>query len=671
MSTGVSVTLADPTNVVGSQRSALFADVIAAAEDWIGWFIGTGTIDISITIAPTTRANGGAATSVLVGQDGYRNVWEPGTIAEMLTGVDPNGATPDVNITIDPSYFATLWLDSDPQHPSSIPYNKIDGVSLFRHELGHSFGFNGWHDPSTGALPSSYESTWDKYIQTHSDGTAWFVGPYAEAVYGGPVEVTTLQNGQGYDHLGNSLTDRDGKDLMNGIQFNYGTSYQISQLDLAILKDTGVHIAPLWFPAVASNDFGWAQGWGAENNPRLVSDIDHNGSSDYLAFGSGYTLLASGGTWYGQGPLHAGLSSTTVLIHDFGSDEGYTAAAQRGAALAGYGVAEVVYGQGYAGIYWYGATTAALHEDGAGKSYQIPSYETAPHLYGQFGSQQGWTVHNGFEVVKVSSSDTFASILGFGNDGVIVGPQAFGPGASASQSYLVPTAFGNASGWDQVSHVRTFVDDKGGAIDLNHDGITDFIGMGSIGLVFAYGTEDASHHYGLGSMQLADLGAGPDLGTNQGWSNQNTLRMIVHDSVTGFDDIIAFGAQGVFVAMGQDPATHGGQPFGPMYLAMANLGSNQGWSNALTPRLVGDVNGDGTPDLVGFGANDTFTADGSRDKTGKILFGMDSTKTIADFGYNEGWDTKTTIRELADVTGTGHDSLVLSGAFGTHVWDLA
>jgi hypothetical protein len=106
-----------------------------------------------------------------------------------------------------------------------------------RHELGHGLGIITYRDKTTGALPSGHEMTWDKFVQIHSDGSAWFTGPNAEAVYGGPVQVTTLQNGEQYAHLGNSLGDADGQDLMNGVQGTRGKSYPISALDLAILKD--------------------------------------------------------------------------------------------------------------------------------------------------------------------------------------------------------------------------------------------------------------------------------------------------------------------------------------------------------------------------------------------------------------------------------------------------
>src|SRR6266480_2437960 len=132
----------------------------------------------------------------------------------------------------------------------------------------------------------------------------------------------------------------------------------------------------------------------------------------------------------------------------------------------------------------------------------------------------------------------------------------------------------------------------------------------------------------------------------------------------------AFGNAGVLVAMGQDPAAHGGEPFGQLYLAMADFGSNQGWSVDQTPRIVGDVNGDHIPDIVGFGATSTFAAIGSRDSSGNLHFALDPNQTIGDFGYTEGWSGSNpqTVRALGNVSGSGHTDLILSGAFNTMVW---
>jgi hypothetical protein len=428
---------------------------------------------------------------------------------------------------------------------------------------------------------------------------------------------------------------------------------------------------------VVLTDFSWAQGWGGPDNPRVVTDVNGDGTSDYVGFGDQYTFVTYGGTFSnGQGSDGPGFSGVTAAVKDFGSSEGYTAADQRGAAAAGVGAGDILYGQGYAGIYWYEATGETAETDAAGNTYQMLQYQSSPNLYGNFGSNQGWTSDNGFQILKTTSTDSSASILGFGDDGIVVGPDAFASGATASDSYVIPLAVGNDSGWKQSVDVRSFTDQSGKTIDLNGDGVADFVGMGPNGLVYAYGSDSGpGGAYELGALQTAHInGSDSDLGEAQGWTDATTVRDIVYDSKTGYDDIIAFGAAGVYVSMGQDPTTHNREPFGQLYLAMANFGSDQGWSVSGTPRLVGDVTGDGIPDIVGFGTSDTYVAVGSYDSSGNLQFAIDPTRTIADFGSAEGWNgsTEQTVRALGTVAGTGsvssHSDLVLSDASNTQVW---
>ena len=268
------ISLNDPYH--SSQDSALIADVAAAAAGWSRYLQGLGSIDIQVNITPTTRANGGAATVVYIGSDGVRSVYEDGTANELRTGVDPNGSSPDLIINVDPTYLSTLWLD-----PNSAPLSTMtDGLSVFLHEIGHGLGIQGYRD-SSGALPA-YETPWDRLVVVGA-GSASFTGYYAEAIYGGPVSVTTLQNGEQYNHLGSDVSERNGQDLMNGVVFYYGTRYGISDLDLAIFKDMGLTVVtgvngdplldPFYYtthnpdvsaahvPSVQHYDqFGWHQG---------------------------------------------------------------------------------------------------------------------------------------------------------------------------------------------------------------------------------------------------------------------------------------------------------------------------------------------------------------------------------------------------------------------------
>ena len=208
MSMSFTVQLNDPNHFL--QGAALVANVSAAAADWSRSLNALGSIDIQVNVAATSsRASGGTAVMVFAGTDGARNVFEHGSAYEMRTGIDPNGSTPDIIITVDPSYLQNeLWLDPDPAHPSSIPSNKTDGISVFRHEIAHAFGIAGYRDMSTGSLPDGHRIRLDKIVQIHSDGSAWFVGPSAKAVYGGDVPVTALLNGQQYFHIGNGSDGR-------------------------------------------------------------------------------------------------------------------------------------------------------------------------------------------------------------------------------------------------------------------------------------------------------------------------------------------------------------------------------------------------------------------------------------------------------------------------------
>jgi hypothetical protein len=66
----------------------------------------------------------------------------------------------------------------------------------------------------------------------------------------------------------------------------------------------------------------------------------------------------------------------------------------------------------------------------------------------------------------------------------------------------------------------------------------------------------------------------------------------------GLADIVGFGSQGGFVSL----ATGGGN-FADAFLATGAFGADGGWSGQdLYPRQLGDVNGDGLADIVGFGS---------------------------------------------------------------------
>ncbi len=261
---GIEVHFGDPLGLYANQYADIQRVASAAGMDWMSHFLlppSTATsptttaptttapnISVQINFAPIATATGRSIVSSQVGVTaaGLR-LFEQGAAYEMATGIDPNGDAFDVEITLGSSGYLQheLWFDPDPlQRLHAVPHDRTDAYSVFLHEFGHAFGFNGWRDGMTGALPGDYLSTFDALVDelTLPGGNLTFGGAHAVGLYGAPVPLT-----QGlYGHLGNwgPLAGAELQaDLMNGLYFVRGSRYAISALDLAVLRDLGLPIA--------------------------------------------------------------------------------------------------------------------------------------------------------------------------------------------------------------------------------------------------------------------------------------------------------------------------------------------------------------------------------------------------------------------------------------------
>jgi|GEM_PF-1726233 len=239
------VTFAEPGGPYAMYYPAITAALQAAGAEWNKHLVGSGNLEVEISMANIPTADGTSVTNGFVRNDGTRDIFEQGAAYEIRTGIDPNGAGPDIRIRIGTAYLTDqLWFDPNPQtRTDPIPANHIDAISVLIHELGHAFVFNGWMDGTTGQLPPTYMSTLDEH--SSFDGTnLFFNGTGAAGRYGGPVPLTYGN----YGHLGNNAP-RPGSnllpDLMNGVIYYYQTRYFISPLDLEITRDSGIAITPL------------------------------------------------------------------------------------------------------------------------------------------------------------------------------------------------------------------------------------------------------------------------------------------------------------------------------------------------------------------------------------------------------------------------------------------
>ena len=136
---------------------------------------------------------------------------------EVNTGMDMNGGLPDITITI-----AT----------NMARFGQYDGTSIFAHEIGHGLGFRTeWFD-----FDEDYSTltSWDQFL-TFPNGTtgqAFFNGPEAMLVYGGPVPITGYYNATHPDGIGSIMDPSFG---MGEVRF-------VGVLDKAMMHDAGIMV---------------------------------------------------------------------------------------------------------------------------------------------------------------------------------------------------------------------------------------------------------------------------------------------------------------------------------------------------------------------------------------------------------------------------------------------
>jgi FG-GAP-like repeat len=203
----------------------------------------------------------------------------------------------------------------------------------------------------------------------------------------------------------------------------------------------------------------------------------------------------------------------------------------------------------------------------------------------------GWPNNTDYprRVVDVNG-DGLPDIVGFGGDNVWVSLNT-GSGFSGPQSWLYCSFTLTCGGWpsDANAYPRQF-------IDVNGDGLPDIVGFSGAAVYVSLNTGSGF----TGPQDWLDCSYTVACPTSGFTGDYVYPRYVVDVNGDGLPDIVGFGGSVVYISL------NSGTNFVPGQQIALNCSFTvtcAGWTDNNTyPRFIQDVNGDGLPDVIGFGS---------------------------------------------------------------------
>lgn len=246
------------------------------------------------------------------------------------------------------------------------------------------------------------------------------------------------------------------------------------------------------------------------------------------------------------------------------------------------------------------------------------------------------------------NADGYLDVIAFSTDAVRVGLNS---GSSFDAGFTFTQTTGNFTpvrGWSDVVKYKHLMGDVDG------NGYPDIIGFGEGGVLVERNLD------GKNSEEI--LAAKDFTSGTYGWDNGNSYRMIVDINHDGLDDIVAFGSNAMYYALGRFDGTFSGTvPF--KTADEIGITAATGWEPDKHPAIIDDINNDGLVDIIGFGYSGVLVYI-NQSNASDISFSAPQVWSN-NFCYNYGWRVGKTPRFLADVNGDGFKDIVGIGGSTT------
>ena len=260
----------------------------------------------------------------------------------------------------------------------------------------------------------------------------------------------------------------------------------------------------------------------------------------------------------------------------------------------------------------------------------------------EFSVSRGWSSNNVFPRLFADvNGDGKRDIIGFASDGVWV--SLFGSSWVPARPTKWLSGYAvNAGNWTDSDKFPRF------AADVNGDNRADIIGFGNDGVYVSLsnGKEFSAPAKWLAQFSIA-----------QSWASQNITPRFIGD-VNGDRkaDIVGFSSDGVYVSLST------GTGFNPMTKVSDEFKPTSGFANQeFFPRMLGDANGDGIGDLIGFASNGVWVALSNGTTFAK------ATNWGQQYPAAEGQSTNIEPRMISDMNGDGKGDMVAIQKDGIYV----